>query len=114
MKHRKIVTLGCALALSTAPFAAMAYTTESALNACAAAVTKDLSNDELAWRLDEESKTGGRLRGTEVIHLDVRDAASDEILARAYCVVDERARVKRVKTLPLDAADAEERALTAY
>ena len=38
MKHRKIVVIGCALALSATPFTSTAYTAENALAACAAAV----------------------------------------------------------------------------
>ena len=112
MKHRKIVVIGCALALSAIPLTSTAYTAENALAACAAAVTDTLADGGVTWRLDDNSRFDGRMRGTETIHLDLRDAATDEIVARADCVVDERARVKRVKTLPLDAADAEERALT--
>ena len=114
MKHRKIVVIGCALALSAAPFTAMAMTAENALEACAAAVTDKLGDGGVTWRLDEYKGFDGRLRGTEIFHLDVRDASTDELVARADCVVDERARVKRLKPLPLDAGDATERALTVF
>lgn len=114
MKKNAIVTLGSALALSLAPFTASAFTTENAMGACAEALSSEISGDELAWRLDADSIGGGRLRGREVYHLDARNSANDEVVARADCVVDSRARVKSLKTLPLDAPDARERALTAY
>lgn len=114
MKHFKTVTLGCTLALSMAPLAATAFTAEHALNACAEAVVKDLGNGEVSWRLDEDSSSKGRLSKMEMIHLDLRDASTDEVVARADCVVDSRARVRRVIDLPLEADDAMERSLSAY
>jgi hypothetical protein len=114
MKKKAMIVLGGALSLTLAPFAASAYTAETALNACAEAITSELSEDGLAWKLDDESLTRERLKGREVIHLDVRDAETEAVVARADCVVDSRARVKRIKKLPIDAADARERSLTAY
>jgi len=114
MNKKSIVLLGSALALSVSPFTASAYTSEHALNACAAALTAEMSGGELAYKLDESGQSTARLNGVEMYHLDARDPKSDEVVARADCVVDARARVKRLKTLPLDAKDASERALTAY
>jgi hypothetical protein len=54
------------------------------------------------------------LSGIEVYHLDVRDAETNAVLARADCVVDSRAKIKRLNKLPIDAADARERALSSY
>ena len=114
MKMKAMITLSGAVALSIAPFTVSAYSAETALNACAAAVTSEMSDNELAWRLDEETVVKGRLKGSEVIHLDVRNAETDIVVARADCIVDSRARVKHIKKLPIDAADASERSLTAY
>ena len=114
MKTKRMISLGGALALSLTPFTAGAYTAEKGLNACAEAFTAEITGEELAWRIDEESDTVGRLNGSQIIHLDARDPATDEVVARADCVVDSRARVKRITTLPLDAGDAKERSLTAY
>lgn len=114
MNRNRIVNFSCALALSAAPFTASAYTAENAINACAAAMTEALSDNPPAFRIDADSDTHGRLNGIEVFHMDARDPATDEVVARADCVVDSRARVRRLKTLPIDAADAEERSLTAY
>lgn len=114
MNKKSIVVLGSALALSVSPFSASAYTAEKALNACAAALTAEMSGAELAYSIDENSYSNTRLKGIETFHLDARDPDSDEVVARADCVVDRRANVKQLKTLPLDAEDAKERALTAY
>ena len=114
MKTKHMIKLGSVLALSMAPFTASAYTAETAMNACAEAFTAEITGEELAWRLDEETKVAGRLKGSEVLHLDARDPETNEVVARAECVVDSRARVKRVIVLPIDAEDASERALTAH
>ncbi len=114
MNRNKIINLACAFALSAAPFTAGAYTAEEAINNCAAALTAEMSVDGLAYRIDEDSDTGGRLDRLQVIYMDARDSATDEVVARADCVVDSRARVLRLHTLPIDADDAQERSLTAY
>lgn len=114
MNTKAMITLGSALALSLAPFTASAYSTEKALNACAAALTAKISDGEMAWRIDEDSFGSGNLTELSMFHLDARNPETDEVVARADCVVDNRARVKRLKTLPLDAEDAQERALSAY
>ena len=114
MKTKHMIRLGSALALSLAPFTASAYTGESAMNACAEAFTAEITGEEIAWRLDDESDVGGRLNGSQILHLDARDPKTNEVVARADCVVDSRARIKRLTTVPVDAKDASERALTAY
>ena len=114
MKTKYMIRLGSALALSLAPFTASAYTGETAMNACAEAFTAEITGEEIAWRLDEESDVAGRLNGSQILHLDARDPETNEVVARADCVVDSRARIKRLTTIPVDAKDASERALTAY
>jgi hypothetical protein len=114
MNTKAMVTLGSALALSLAPFTASAYTPEKALNACAAALTVKISDGEMSWRIDEDSLGGGNLSELSMFHLDARNSETDEVVARADCVVDNRAKVKRIKILPLDAGDAKERVLSAY
>lgn len=114
MKKKAMIVLGGALSLTLAPFTAGAYTAEKALNACAEAITSEISKDALSWKLDDDALTRERLNGMEVIHLDVRNAETEAVVARADCVVDSRARVKRIKKLPIDAADARERSLSAY
>ncbi len=114
MKTKHMIKLGSALALSLAPFTASAYTAETAMNACAEAFTAEITGEELAWRLDEETDVDGRLNGSQILHRDARDPETNEVVARADCVVDSRARIKRLTTIPIDAKDASERALTAY
>ena len=114
MNTKRMIRLGSALAISMAPFAAGAHTAETAMNACAEAFTAELIGEELAWRIDEESDTDGRLNGSQILHLDARDPRTNEVVARADCVVDSLARIKRLTPVPIDAKDASERALTAY
>ena len=115
MTDRKYVKIAFAMALSTASFNTSAYTGESAMNRCAAALTAELTGSNGAipsYRLSDDSRFGPRLSETQVFHLDARDPKTGEVVARADCVVDHRARVKRLETLPLTAADSAERALS--
>lgn len=104
---------GLYLALVMAPFTANAMTAENAIEACFDALGDKMELGEMVFSAED---FGGapRLRELEMFHLDARGATSDEIVARADCVVDSRARVRRIEVLPLDAADAGERALSAY
>ena len=104
---------GFTLALVLAPYTANAFTTENAIEACFDALGARMNLGEMAFSIED---FGGerRLGELEMFYLDARGATSDEIVARADCVVDSRARVRRIKVLPLDAADASERALSAY
>ena len=104
---------GLALALVLAPLTANAMTAENAIEACFDALGDKMELGEMVFNAED---FGGatRLREFEMFHLDARGATSDEIVARADCVVDSRAKVRRIKVLPLDAADAGERAFSAY
>lgn len=104
---------GLALALVLAPLTASAFTAENAIEACFDALGDRVELGERAFTV-EDAGGGRRLREIEMFHLDARGATSDEIIARADCVVDSSANVRRIKVLPLDAADASERALSAY
>ena len=59
---------------------------------------------------EDSSVSRSPLKVRETIHLDVRDPDSNEVVARADCVVDSRARVKRVVSVPLHEPDAAKRA----
>ena len=113
MNRNTLRKTGYALALVLAPLTAKAFTAENAIEACVDALDDEMVGSEFAYRI-EDIGGGRRLRDFEIFHLDARSAATDEIVARADCVVDGRANVKRIKVLPLDAADAGERALSAY
>lgn len=116
MNNRRILTIGCAVAVSLAPHGAWAASVQDGLDACASAVVGELAGDNGSppeYRISDDS--GGsrsRLRVRETIHLDVLDPGRNEIVARADCVVDSRARVKRLVSLPLSEPDAAERAVS--
>ena len=114
MNNSKILTMGCAVAIALAPFSVKAASLHDGLDACASAVVNKLatSNDApLDYSISEDSHASKLpLRGLETFHLDVHDPNGDEVIARADCVVDARARVKRVVTLSLDEPDAAQRA----
>lgn len=113
MNNRKLLTIGCALAVSLAPFSAQAATRQAALDACADAMVSELAGENgipPGYSMDPASDGSvARLRGHETFHLDVRDPASQEVVARADCVVDKRGKVRRLVDLPLSADNAEVR-----
>ena len=114
MNNSKILTMGCAVAIALAPFSVKAASVHDGLDACANAVVNELATSNGTppdYKINKDSHASKfRLRGLETFHLDVHDPSGDEVIARADCVVDARARVKRVVTLPLDELDAAQRA----
>ena len=110
MNNRKLLTIGCALAISVAPFSVQAASRQAALDACADAMVSVLAvenGNPLGYRMNPESDgSTARMRKRETFHLDARDPASQEVVARADCVVDERGRVRRLVDVPLSAEDA--------
>lgn len=104
------------MAISLAPLGVKAATMEDGLDACADALASELSESigtTLEFRVNPESEvSGSRLKGTEVIHLDARDPESQEVVARADCVVSNYGKVRRLISVPLEAADAAQRAST--
>lgn len=116
MKHGKFMKAGLALVLITTAGHASALTTKAGLDACAAAMVKDLSKNQgsaINYSMDPESKGGnGRLSGTSLFHLDARSADGNEVVARMDCEVNNKAEVVRLITVPLKAKDAIDRATT--
>lgn len=114
MNKREILNYGCALAVSLAPVTAPAATGQEGLEACVDALVvelADVNGVSLDARLDPESRDSKRRLGQrEIFHLDARDPASREIVARADCIVNARAEVRSLTRVPLDAGDAWERA----
>lgn len=114
MKHGKILTIGYVMAVTLAPLSVNAATMETGLDACADALVTELADDTgnpVNYRVSPESDiSGSRLKQTEVIHLDVHDPESEEVVARADCVVSRQGKVRRLISVPLEAADAAERA----
>ena len=113
-----MIQLGCALAISLAPAAALAATDQDALEACMDALTQELAishGSPMAARLSATTEASGeRLRRSQVFHLDARNVESREVVARVDCIVDPGARVRSLNRLPLDAGDADERATTRF
>ena len=116
MNNSKILTMGCAAAIALAPYSVKAASLQDGLDACASAVVGELANSNgapLEYTVSEDSSvSASRLKVRETIHLDVRDPKSNEVVARADCVVDSRARVKRVVSVPLHEPDAAKRAVS--
>lgn len=116
MNNSKILTMGYAVAIALAPLSAKAASLQDGLDACAGAVVDELATSNgtpLDYRMSEDSRASkSRLRKRETFHLDVHDPISDEVVARADCVVDSRTRVKKVVMLPLDEPDAARRAVS--
>jgi hypothetical protein len=54
----------------------------------------------------------GRMRRSEVFHLDAKDPDGAAVVARMDCVVNHKAEVTRLIMVPLDGKDARERATT--
>ena len=111
------IASGCALALTLVPPTASANTTQTALDACASALVADLSAEQgasMSYSLGDSLKSPGRrLNKGELFHLDVLEPKSQRVVARADCWVDSRARVQRIESVPIEAGDAEVRAVTA-
>jgi len=114
MNNSKILKVGFAMVISLAPYSVKAATMEKGLDACADALVSELASSNgapLDYSLSPESDaSGSRLKRREMIHLDARDPNSQEVVARADCVVDNKGKVRRLVSVPLNAADAAERA----
>lgn len=117
MNKLKSMASGCVLAMTLTPLNAAAATSQTALDACASALVADLSSARgvaMEYSLGDSLKAPRyRLDNSERFHLDVLDPRTSEVVARADCWVDSRARVRKITEVPLDAGDAEERAVTA-
>ena len=115
MNRNKILTFACAVAIATAPLHSEAATRGAGLTACADALVSKLSVDNgapLGFQLGNEQENSGiRMNQREIYHLDVKDPKTQEIVARADCVVDRSARVRRLISVPLKSDDAPLRAL---
>ena len=115
MNRSKLLTFGCAVAIATAPLHSEAATRGAGFNACADALVNKLSvanGAPLGFQLgNEQENSGMRMSQRETYHLDVTDPNTQEIVARADCVVDRNARVRRLVSVPLNSDDARSRAL---
>jgi hypothetical protein len=91
---------------------------QAGLNACADALAKKLETVQgkpVGYKLDSDTKINNdKLEVREVFYLDAKTANSDEVIARANCTVNDDAEVLKLVVLPLDAAQAQNRATKFY
>ena len=115
MKCSKTLAVVCAVATSFVNLGAEAASGMEGLEACASALAREMSTAQGAGiqvRISEESLVPERRLSTRTTyHLDARDPRNNEVVARADCAVDARARVKSLVRLPDDAPDAAVRSL---
>ena len=114
MNSLKVFTVGCAVAFSLTSLNAQAAATRAdGLNACVEAVVTEISNSQ-GSPVDFSIAPGSemslhKLKRREKFHLDIRSPKTDDVVARADCIVNQNAQVRTLIDLPLDARDAEER-----
>jgi len=106
MNSKRLLVIGSAAAMSMASFYTHATAGHIGLEACASAMVGELSassGTDMGFQVDSSKDNFDRKLGVrEVISLYARDPDSDELVARMDCVVDQRGRVLRLNTLPLD------------
>lgn len=116
MQKSKIFKIGFALAIVAVPFHTHALTRQAGLEACAQAMVNDLATSQgepIVLNLDPASSGGnGRMRRSEVFHLDAKEPDGEAVVARMDCVVNDKAEVTQLIMVPLDGKDARERATT--
>ena len=91
---------------------------QAGLYACADALTKKLDTTQdraMDFVIDPESKVNNKkLKTREVFYLDAKAPNTDEVIARANCIVNGDAKVVKLIVLPLNAAQAQSRATKHY
>lgn len=113
--NKKMIKAGMVVALASLPLYASEKTeSEVALDACAEALATKLASKQgeaVGYNVSPESK-GSKLalRGREVIYLDAKAPMTDDIIARANCIVNGDAEVMELVALPLTAPEARIRA----
>lgn len=119
MNSKKILKAGVIVALMSLPLYASEKTEgEVALNACAEALATKIetaNGQAVSFNVDPKSKgTQQKVNHRDVIYLDAKAPNSDEIIARANCIVNGDATVAKLVALPLSAPKASVRARKAY
>lgn len=118
MDKNRFLMMGCSLALTALPVAGQAATFRDGLEACVDALVTELATTNggpLDARIGADSSHSARRLGSrEMIYLDARNPSSEEVVARADCLVDRKGEVVRLTSVPLDGADADERSLSYY
>lgn len=115
MNNLKLLTVGCTIAFSMSSLDTLAKSSRTeGLNACARAIVSEIGSSQgspLDFSLSPDSdKSSLALGRREIFHLDVRSPKTDDIVARADCIVDRKGRVQEVIDVPLNAEDAGVRA----
>lgn len=91
---------------------------QAGLDACADALAKKLETAQgkpVGYNLDVDTKINNdKLNVREVFYLDAKVPNTDTVIARANCTVNGDAEVLKLVVLPLDAAQAQNRATTFY
>lgn len=115
MKGTKTIGMVCVVATSFMHLNAEAASGQAGLEACVSALVQELSTEQgsaVQGRISDDSLVSNkRLGPNTTIHLDARNTSSQEIVAKADCVVDSKAKVKGLIMLPDDAPEAGERSL---
>ena len=119
MNKKLILKAGVIVALASLPLYASEKTEgEVALDACAQALAAKLENktgEAVDYNINPDSRGNKKeLRDGVVIYLDAKAQFSDDIIARANCIVNEDAEVTELVALPLTAPEARVRARKAY
>ena len=106
------------ITLLSLPLFADHTTGQTGLNACADALAKKLETMQgkpVGYNLDSDTKINNKkLNVREVFYLDAKVPNTDIVIARANCTVNDDAEVLKLVVLPLDAAQAQNRATKFY
>ncbi|MFT5521021.1 MAG: hypothetical protein ACI9IA_001621 [Enterobacterales bacterium] len=106
------------IAITSLPLYADDTSGQAGLNACADALAKKLETEQgkpVGYNLDSDTKINNeKLKVREVFYLDAKVPNTDVVIARANCTVNDDAEVLKLVVLPLDAAQAQNRATKLY
>ena len=106
---RRVAVLGLPVLLFNSAIA-NAATDGDAVEACADAITTFIEQRqgvEPDLQLDQTRiERGQRLNSPAIFELDAIDASTNDIVGKFTCLVNKRAKVRKLVTLPLDAPDA--------
>lgn len=106
MSNRTRMKTLCAVAISLTPLLSHAASEQDGVNACAEALTSQLAEMQSApieFTIGSDGHfSTRRLDRLNRFFLDARDPQSQEVIARADCIVSWNAEVKRLTMIPLD------------
>lgn len=113
MNNRSRFTLLCAVSVSLVPALSQAASERDALDACTRVMVAELSESKgspIGYQYGEDSDYSTRRTNTASrFQLDAVDPKTNEVVAKAECVVRANGVVHRFRTLPLTAPDARAR-----